>query len=153
MKKLLTAALALLLLGGCTFPTETIVIEIFTVIEEVEKSNDVRISPAGGIIPVTPKWQEGDPILRGKLINVSEDTLYNKRMRFTITEVGNPFKIISSTIGYMTLDQTKFEYHIEYPYKIEHDLIPGVEYNIYVVGDRLDLHFSYKWWFTLEDDE
>lgn len=151
MKIMIT--MIILLLIGCSSPTETTVIEIFTVIEEVEISDKYDISPLGGLIPVTAKWRYGLPVLRGTIRNVSEDTLFNKRMRFTITDVDNPDNVASNTIGYMTLDQTEFKYFTKYPYTIELDLVPKVVYHIYVIGDTLDLINVYKWWFRLEDNE
>lgn len=142
----------LLLTITCSNPTEIIIIETFTVIQEINNSEDYMISPLGGIIPVTPKFQKGLPILRGKFVNLSEDTLFNKKMKFIISVSGNPSLILSDTFGYMTLDKTEFAYFPEYPYKIERDLIPGKEYNIYVVGDTLDLDISNSWWYNLVNE-
>lgn len=148
--KLIVLFLSLLSLFACSNPTQVIIIEIFTIIEEIDNSDKYMISPVGGIIPVTPKWKQGLPILRGKIVNVSEDTLFNKMMEFIITEIGAYNNVVSRTYGYMTLDITEFAYYTEYPYKIEPDLAPGEAYNIYVIGDTLDLNRSYNWFFKLK---
>jgi len=132
-----------ILLSGCNSPTESI---------RMAEILPYMISPLGQIQPVSPKWQRGLPILRGKFVNLSTDTLYNKRMGFIITERNFPDQILSNTFGYMTLDDTEFKYFPEYPYKIERNLAPGVLYNIYVAGDTLDLSVTNTWFYSLEGE-
>ena len=122
-------------------------------ITEVSKPDPYWISSLGNIIPVTSKWQRGLPILRGLIRNLSTETLYNRCMRFVITERDNPDNILSDTIGYFTLDEPDLIYFPEFPYNIEHELIPGVNYYIYVAGDTIDYDISINWLFEVVLDD
>ena len=132
-----------LLIVGCGNPTQPQLEQ--PDITVVSNTDEYWISPLGRVFPVTPKWRRGLPILRGLIRNVSEDTLYNRKMRFLITEKANPDSILSDTFGFFTLDETESKYFPEFPYNIEYDLVPDVIYYIYVAGDTLDLHIANTW--------
>ena len=136
-----------LLIVGCGNPTQPQLEQ--PDITVVSNTDEYWISPLGRVFPVTPKWRRGLPILRGLIRNVSEDTLYNRKMRFLITEKANPDSILSDTFGFFTLDETESKYFPEFPYNIEYDLVPDVIYYIYVAGDTLDLHIANTWWYEV----
>jgi len=143
-----------LLIVGCGNPTQPQLEQPKEPeITEVSSPDQYWISPLGMVFPVTPKWQRGLPILRGLFRNVSGDTLYNRKMRFLITERDNPDNILSDTFGFFTFDETESNYFPEFPYNIEHDLVPDVIYHIYVAGDTLDLHIANTWWYELVLDD
>ena len=122
-------------------------------ITEVSRPDPYWISSLGNIIPVTPKWQRGLPILRGFIRNLSAETLYNRCIRFVIIERDNPDNILSDTIGFFTLDEPDLIYFPEFPYNIEHDLIPGVNYYIYAAGDTIDYDISITWSYEVVLDD
>ncbi len=143
-----------LLIVGCGNPTQSQLEQPEEPeITEVSSSGQYWISPLGNVFPVTPKWQRGLPILRGLIRNVSGDMLYNRKMRFLITERDNPDNILSDTFGFFTLDDTESKYFPEFPYNIEHDLVPGVIYHIYVAGDTIDFDISHTWWYEVVLDD
>lgn len=136
-----------LLIVGCGNPTQPQSEQ--PEITEVSNRDQYWISPLGNVFPVTPKWQRGLPVLRGLIRNVSEDTLYNRKMRFLITERDNPDNILSDTFGFFTLDETESNYFQEFPYSIEYDLAPDVIYHIYAAGDTIELDISNTWWYEV----
>lgn len=143
-----------LLIVGCGKPThpqsgQPVESEIIM----ISSPDQYWISSIGDVVPATPKWQRVLPILRGLIRNVSGDTLYNRCMRFVIIARDNPDNILSDTIGFFTLDETESIYFPVFPYNIEHDLVPNVNYNIYAVGDTIDYDISITWLYEVVLDD
>ena len=125
-----------MLLAGCSSPTES------------QSYPQYDVSPKAGGVPFISNWTKWAGVIHGTLINTGEDTLRNVAMLWTLKDAESD-SILDQSVGYFTLDISKFEYYVAYPYKKVFNLAPNVRYHFWSASDTMRIKtWEVTWWFT-----
>ena len=109
---------------------------------------EISVSPLG-----TGYWEDDYFVsfLSGIGVNLSDSTIEDVSVEFTITADKLRRDILSETVGYFITQQPLSRYipNSPFPYEIQHDLEPNQVTHIYVGADTIRVSGRLHWWFRV----
>ena len=131
-----------------TFTTDSFYTVITDTIYIDSQESQISVSP------VAIGFRQNDTlfvIFVGRGVNVSDETVRNVSIEFTLTENADRTGILSNTIGYFLTATPPVTYvpNDPFPYEIQHDLSPGIAYSFYVGADPLTNIDGAYWYFRI----